>query len=108
MSFDRLGSLDIIPGGETPQDPAHAPVYEVIAAVEGLNYAQHIVASPDGATLYVARGWLGDVAAFDLASGELTWRLQTTSFRADHTRSRIPRACRCCRRSRSPRGSGRS
>ena len=83
-SFAKLGSLNVIPDGKDPQDPFHAPIYAAIVLVEGLNYAQHILVAPDGATLYVARGWLGDVTAFDLASKKQKWRLQTTSFRADH------------------------
>ena len=36
------------------------------------NYAQDTEISPDGRTLYVSRGYLGDVAAFDIASRKLT------------------------------------
>ena len=32
------------------------------------NFAQDTDISPDGRTLYVSRGYLGDVAAFDIAS----------------------------------------
>ncbi|MEM8817651.1 MAG: serine/threonine protein kinase, partial [Pseudomonadota bacterium] len=39
---------------------------------------------PDGAVLYVARGHLGDVAAFDIASGEVIWRRAIPGIRADH------------------------
>jgi DNA-binding beta-propeller fold protein YncE len=83
-TFAPLGTVNVIPDGKDPQDMMHAPIYAAIVLVEGLNYAQHILVSPDGATLYVARGWLGDVVAIDLASRTLKWRLQTTSFRADH------------------------
>jgi YVTN family beta-propeller protein len=34
--------------------------------------------------LYVSRGHLGDVAAFEVASGELLWRVSIGGFRADH------------------------
>jgi DNA-binding beta-propeller fold protein YncE len=40
--------------------------------------------SSDARTLYVARGYLGDVAAFDLKSRQLRWRLQIDGIRADH------------------------
>ena len=33
------------------------------------NYAQDTDVAPDGRTLYVSRGYLGDVAAFDIATG---------------------------------------
>ena len=40
--------------------------------------------SPDGRTLYVSRGYLGDVAAFDIASGRLLWQRSLNTGRADH------------------------
>jgi DNA-binding beta-propeller fold protein YncE len=49
------------------------------------NYAQDTDVSPDGRTLYVSRGYLGDVAAFDVGSGRPLWtscssrRLSTTA-----------------------------
>jgi DNA-binding beta-propeller fold protein YncE len=48
------------------------------------NYAQDSDVSPDGRTLYVSRGYLGDVAAFDIASGKLKWRTAIDPARADH------------------------
>ena len=48
------------------------------------NYAQDTDVSPDGRTLYVSRGYMGDVAAFDLASGKLLWRTPLNTGRADH------------------------
>jgi DNA-binding beta-propeller fold protein YncE len=48
------------------------------------NYAQDTDVSPDGRTLYVSRGYLGDVAAFDLVSGKLIWQRPLNTGRADH------------------------
>ena len=48
------------------------------------NYAQDTDVSPDGRTLYVSRGYLGDVAAFDIASGRLLWQRSLNTGRADH------------------------
>ena len=48
------------------------------------NFAQDTDVSPDGRTLYVSRGYLGDVAAFDLASGRLQWQRPLNTMRADH------------------------
>src|SRR5262249_29464762 len=48
------------------------------------NYAQDTDVSPDGKTLYVSRGYLGDVAAFDMASGRLLWERSLNTGRADH------------------------
>jgi hypothetical protein len=38
------------------------------------NYAQDTDVSLYGRRLYVSRGYVGDVAAFDIASGRLLWR----------------------------------
>jgi hypothetical protein len=48
------------------------------------NYAQDTDVSPDGRTLYVSRGYLGDVAAFDVASGRPLWTRPLNTMRADH------------------------
>jgi 6-phosphogluconolactonase (cycloisomerase 2 family) len=48
------------------------------------NYAQDTDTSPDGRTLFVSRGYLGDVAAFEIATGRLLWRRSLDTTRADH------------------------
>jgi DNA-binding beta-propeller fold protein YncE len=48
------------------------------------NYAQDTDISPDGRTLYVSRGYVGDVAAFDIGSGRLLWNRPLDTGRADH------------------------
>jgi YVTN family beta-propeller protein len=48
------------------------------------NYAQDSDVSPDGRTLYVSRGYLGDVAAFDIANGKMLWQRALSTGRADH------------------------
>jgi DNA-binding beta-propeller fold protein YncE len=48
------------------------------------NFAQDTDVSPDGRTVYVSRGYLGDVAAFDLTSGRLLWQRPLDTGRADH------------------------
>lgn len=48
------------------------------------NYAQDTDVSPDGRTLYVSRGYLGDVAAFEIASGRPLWTRPLNTMRADH------------------------
>jgi DNA-binding beta-propeller fold protein YncE len=83
-TFRVLGALNIIPDGNTPRDPVQASVYPAIVARQGVNYAEGIAVSPDGQTLYVSRGYLGDVAAFQIATGHLLWRLQVSGIRADH------------------------
>jgi DNA-binding beta-propeller fold protein YncE len=48
------------------------------------NYAQDTDISPDGKTLYVSRGYMGDVAAFDIATGKPLWVHSLDTVRADH------------------------
>lgn len=48
------------------------------------NYAQDTDVSPDGRTIYVSRGYLGDVAAFDLSSAKMLWQRSLNTGRADH------------------------
>jgi DNA-binding beta-propeller fold protein YncE len=67
-----LGTIDVNPAGAKSVGPG-AP-----------NFAQDTDVSPDGRTLYVSRGYLGDVAAFDLAGGRLRWERPLNTLRADH------------------------
>jgi YVTN family beta-propeller protein len=67
-----LGAVDVNPARAKSVGPGAA------------NFAQDTDVSPDGRTLYVSRGYLGDVAAFDLASGRLRWRRSLNTLRADH------------------------
>jgi YVTN family beta-propeller protein len=83
-TFQRLGVLDAIPDGNTPQDPVQALVYPALVSKVGINYVQDIALSPDGEVLYVSRGYLGDVAAFSVRTHALLWRVQIHSLRADH------------------------
>jgi DNA-binding beta-propeller fold protein YncE len=48
------------------------------------NYAQDTDISPDGKTLYVSRGYMKDVAAFDIATGSQLWVTPVDAVRADH------------------------
>jgi DNA-binding beta-propeller fold protein YncE len=48
------------------------------------NYAQDTDVSPDGRYVYVSRGYMGDVAAFDIASGRMLWQRSLNTGRADH------------------------
>jgi len=67
-----LGTIDVNPAKAKSEGPG-AP-----------NYAQDTDVSPDGRTLYVSRGYLGDVAAFDIASDRMLWRRSLDTGRADH------------------------
>ena len=67
-----LGAIDVNPARTKAAGPG-AP-----------NYAQDTDVSPDGRILYVSRGYMGDVAAFDIASGRLLWQRSLNTGRADH------------------------
>lgn len=67
-----LGAIDVNPARGKSEGPG-AP-----------NVAQDTDISPDGRTMYVSRGYLGDVAAFDIASRRLLWRRSLDTLRADH------------------------
>ena len=88
-TFAILKEIDVLPDGPDAQlgedDPFTALVRQkVIEAAGGKNYAQDQDISPDGRTLYVSRGHRADVAAFDLVSGRMLWKLAIPGFRADH------------------------
>jgi DNA-binding beta-propeller fold protein YncE len=67
-----IGTIDVNPARVNSAGPG-AP-----------NYAQDSDLSPDGRTLYVSRGYVGDVAAFDVATGRLLWSRPLNTMRADH------------------------
>jgi DNA-binding beta-propeller fold protein YncE len=67
-----VGLIDVNPAGVKSQGPG-AP-----------NYAQDTDVSLDGKTLYVSRGYVGDVAAFDIATGKMLWTRPLNTGRADH------------------------
>ena len=79
-----IGTFDVTPDGKTPQDPVQALVYPALVQAKGKNFVQGLAVSPDGRTLYVSRGFLGDVAAFDIASRKMLWRFQIDGIRSDH------------------------
>jgi DNA-binding beta-propeller fold protein YncE len=83
-----LREIDVLPDGrETTfeDDPVHAVAgQQLVQAAGGDNFAQDVDVSPDGRTLYVSRGHRGDVAAFDIATGRLEWKLRIPGLRSDH------------------------
>ena len=82
-----LHEIDIKPDGARVgffRDPVQFFAQSALEGSGGLNYAQDTDLSRDGTVLYVSRGHLGDVAAFDIASGALLWRTPVAGIRADH------------------------
>jgi DNA-binding beta-propeller fold protein YncE len=71
-SRSTIGVLDINPARTERKGPG------------ATNYAQDTDVSPDGRTIYISRGYLGDVAAFDLSSGKMLWQRSLNTGRADH------------------------
>src|SRR5689334_1919713 len=67
-----VGALDI--------NPQHAKAEHAGAD----NFAQDTEVSPNGRTIYVSRGYLADVAAFDIATGRMLWKAPLHTGRADH------------------------
>ncbi len=67
-----VGTIDVNPAHDKGEGPG------------ATNYAQDTDVSADGRTLYVSRGYLGDVVAFDIASARLLWRRSLDTLRADH------------------------
>jgi len=67
-----IGKIDVNPARAQSDGPG-AP-----------NAAQDTDISPDGRTLYVSRAYVGDVAAFEIATGRLLWTCPLNTGRADH------------------------
>lgn len=84
---ELLATINVIPDGAQVslfRDPSQFFGQLLVEAIAGPNYAQDTDLSRDGRVLFVARGFVSDVAAFDLASGDLLWRTPVSGLRADH------------------------
>jgi YVTN family beta-propeller protein len=87
-TFEVLGTLDAIPDLQQRLDamnPIERIGYEVVNQIQGYKkFVDDIALSPDGTTLYVSRGNLADVVAYDVASKRQLWRTKVEGFKADH------------------------
>jgi DNA-binding beta-propeller fold protein YncE len=89
-TFANLGSVNVIPDlaqrmFEIDINPIWLVGYETVRAVEGGDrYVDDATVSPDGRTLYVSRGNLDDIAAFDLTTHAELWHTRLAGFHADH------------------------
>jgi DNA-binding beta-propeller fold protein YncE len=86
-TFENVRTIDVLPDGEEPSAtgrPVDRTAYPAVTAFAGENFAEHVAVSPDGRTLYVSRGHRADVAAFDVESGDLLWKVPVSGRRADH------------------------
>ncbi|MGA4955861.1 YncE family protein [Streptomyces lavendulocolor] len=87
-TYENLGSLDVVPDLDAilaGMDPIRRAAYEVVRQQAGGDkFVDDAHLSPDGRTLYVSRGNLGDAAAYDIASGRQLWRTHLAGLKADH------------------------
>jgi YVTN family beta-propeller protein len=99
-TFAALGAIDVIPDLEARLDEINSGVVSSIAYAvvkrgqivkhfepsNGDRFVDDVFVSPDGATLYVSRSNLADVAAFDLTkpAHPMRWRTHVDGFKADH------------------------
>jgi YVTN family beta-propeller protein len=89
-TFANLGSFNVTPDLQTRlieiyANPVWAAGYAATKSVEGGDrFVDDATMSPDGRTLYVSRGNLDDVAAFDVATKTELWHTRLSGFHADH------------------------
>jgi YVTN family beta-propeller protein len=87
-TFQVLGTLDAIPDLEqrlAAMNPIERIGYEIVNQQQGYKkFVDDVALSPDGRTLYVSRGNLADVVAYDVATGRQLWRFKVEGFKADH------------------------
>ncbi|MEV6655327.1 PQQ-binding-like beta-propeller repeat protein [Streptomyces sp. NPDC051219] len=87
-TYRNLGSLDVIPDLDeilAGMNPFERAAYEIVKQQAGGDkFVDDAHISPDGRTLYVSRGNLGDAAAYDIDSGRQLWRTHLDGLKADH------------------------
>jgi YVTN family beta-propeller protein len=94
-TFANLGSFNVVPDLQSVLNSftavqwagyalANADEATVDPAVGGTRYADDILVSPDGTTLYVSRGNLADVAAFNLITHQELWVAPVAGIHSDH------------------------
>lgn len=89
-TFANLGSFNVVPDlqqrmTEIYLNPVWLAGYEAVQAVEGgTRIVDDAQLSPNGRILYVSRGNLDDVAAFDLGSKAELWHTRLPGFHSDH------------------------
>lgn len=82
-----IQTLNVIPDGAKVsllRDPLQWYSQADIEGRGGLNYSQDTDLSKDGTVLFISRGFIGDVIAMDIASGNILWRTPIAGIRSDH------------------------
>lgn len=86
--FEHVRTISVYPddGDDDPLEDAFVDRFEpeILNAFARENYLEHANLSPDGRTLYAARGHVGDVVAVDVETGEKRWETELPGVRADH------------------------
>lgn len=89
-TFARYQRINVVPDLEerkASMTPDQLVAMLVIRQTAGEGHDQlvdDIMVSPDGRTMYVSRPSLGDVSAFDVATGEQLWVRRVDGYRSDH------------------------
>jgi DNA-binding beta-propeller fold protein YncE len=99
-TYQNLGSVNVVPDlsdrlAAIKGDLIHSIAYSIITDKEkikhfepanGQRFVDDTFLSPDGTILYVSRGNLGDVVAFDMttASHPMLWRHDVSGYKSDH------------------------
>lgn len=89
-TFQNLGSFNAVPDLASRKaalllNPVSLVGWNVVKSQKGgENYIDDVALSPDGKRLYVSRGILEDVAAFDIQTKKMLWRVGVNSFNSDH------------------------
>ncbi|MGH8939710.1 MAG: YncE family protein, partial [Actinomycetes bacterium] len=86
----KYQQIDVVPDLEqrraemTPDEQAAFLVVREQAGEGHDQLVDDIAVSPDGRTMYVSRPSLGDVSAFDVATGRQLWFSEVDGYRSDH------------------------
>lgn len=89
-TYSNLGSINIAPDRLTRKiliqlNPINLVGWNVVKSQKGgENYVDDVATSLDGKVLYVSRGILQDVAAFEIKTKKMLWRTDIGSFNSDH------------------------
>ncbi|MBQ0923153.1 YncE family protein [Saccharopolyspora endophytica] len=88
--FDKYQRINVVPDLDqrvremTPDQHAAMLIIRETAGEGHDQLVDDIAVSPDGKTMYVSRPSLGDVAAYEIATGEQVWRTPVEGYRSDH------------------------
>ena len=88
--FDKYQRINVVPDLDqrlremTPDQRAAMLIIRETAGEGHDQLVDDIAVSPDGKTMYVSRPSLGDVAAYEIATGEQVWRTPVEGYRSDH------------------------